>query len=100
MGRTKAPEEVLMWIMNDIRRSLREDTAKTDRKKLFNEDQREEEELFNYVLQAIAAAIPNRRPKPGEENKHQTERDAAIAWREAQTGNVPPRSDRNPREGR
>ena len=104
--RNKAPEEVLIWIMNDIRRLRRDDTAKTDRQRLFIEDDREEKELRNYVIQAITASIgstvSSQSRTPGEENKHQSERDATIAWREAQARNLPapPGPNRNPEDGR
>lgn len=91
--RNKAPEEVLMWIMNDIRKMRREDTAKKDRQRLFIEDEREEKELRGYVIQALAASIGNtlsgHSRAPGEEHKHQSEREATIAWRQAQVGNLP-----------
>ena len=91
--------------MNDIRRLRREDTSKKDRQRLFIEDEREEKELRGYVIQALAASIGNMLPgqarTSGEENKHQSERDATVAWRQGQIGNVPapPRPDRSPREG-
>ena len=103
--RNKAPEEVLLWIMNDIRRLRRDDTAKTDRKRLFIEDEREEKELRGYVIQALTASISNSlsnsgRPL-GEENKHQSERDAVTAWRQAHNGNIPaaPGADHSQQKG-
>ena len=56
-NRTRAPEEVLLWIMNDIKRQRRENLSKEERRRLIREDDREEKELRGYVCQALAAEV-------------------------------------------
>ena len=101
--RNRAPEEVLMWIINDIRRIRRENTPKEDRRRLFIEDDREEKELRGYVIQTLAASISNMLPgharASGHEQKHQSERNATAAWVQGQCTPVPRRPDGSPRDG-
>lgn len=103
--RNRAPEEVLMWIINDIRRIRRENMQKEDRRRLFYEDEREEKELRSYVIQSLAASIGNTLPSnaisSSHEQKHQSERNAAAAWMQAQIGGAPQPHGPNhsPREG-
>lgn len=96
--RNRAPEEVLMWIINDIRRMRRENTPKEDRRRIFIEDEREEKELRGYVIQTLAASISTMLPgstrASGHEQKHQSERNATAAWMQNQC-----RPDGSPRDG-
>lgn len=85
--RTKAPEEVLLYIIDDIRKRRRDEAGNKDDKILATEDEREEKELRGYVIQSLATSIGNM--LPSEENKHQSEREVTAAWRQA-----------HPREGR
>lgn len=62
LDRTKAPEEVLIWITNEIRRMRRESLSKEERRRLIKEDEREEKELRGYVAQAIAVEFANLLP--------------------------------------
>jgi len=112
--RNRCPEEVLMYIVNEIRRMRRETMLKDERKRLIIEDEREEKELRGYVVQALAASIGNMLPggatgslpgggtgSGGEEIKLPTRTTGVEAWRQARgesgtRGNPPPRS---PREG-
>ena len=110
--RNRCPEEVLMFITNEIKRMRRETMSKEERKKLIIQDEREERELRGYVVQALAASIgrmfpPNGNAGAGEEIKLPERRSGAQAWREARgatgggtreggNGNPP---DRPPREG-
>lgn len=103
--RNRAPEEVLMWIINDIRRIRRENMPKEERRRLFVEDEREEKELRNYVIQTLAASLSSMLPgstrASGHEQKHQSERNATAAWIQPQLGDAPAprRTDGSPREG-
>lgn len=62
LDRTKAPEEVLIWIIDEIRRMRRENLSKEERRRLVMEDVREEEELRGYVAEAIAAEVTSMLP--------------------------------------
>lgn len=59
MSRTRAPEEVLLWVIHEIRRMRRENLSKDERRRLMKEDEREERELRGYMAQAIATEINN-----------------------------------------
>ncbi|OAT11768.1 peptide-N4-(N-acetyl-beta-glucosaminyl)asparagine amidase [Blastomyces gilchristii SLH14081] len=59
MSRTRAPEEVLLWVILEIRRMRRENLSKEERRRLIKEDEREERELRGYMAQAIATEINN-----------------------------------------
>jgi peptide-N4-(N-acetyl-beta-glucosaminyl)asparagine amidase len=63
--RNRCPEEVLMFITNEIRRMRRENMSKEERKRLIIEDEREEKELRGYVIQALAASICKMLPHSG-----------------------------------
>lgn len=62
LDRTKAPEEVLIWITNEIQNMRRESLSKEERRRLIKEDQREEKELRGYVAQALAIEVANMLP--------------------------------------
>lgn len=62
LPRTRCPEEVALWAINEIRRLRRENMPKEDRRRLFREDEREERELRGYVAQAIAAEVTSMLP--------------------------------------
>ncbi|KAK2767686.1 peptide-N4-(N-acetyl-beta- glucosaminyl)asparagine amidase [Arachnomyces sp. PD_36] len=74
--RTRAPEEVLLWVIHEIRRMRRENLSKEERRRLMKEDEREERELRAYMAQAIATEINNLLPgttstsnQPSDEQK-------------------------------
>ena len=105
--RNKCPEEVLMFIINEIRRMRRETMLKEERKHLIIEDEREEKELRGYVVQALATSIGNMLPGGGasglngEEIKLPNRTSGTEAWRQERgengTNGHPP--DRSRREG-
>lgn len=111
--RNRAPEEVLMWIMNEIRRLRRENFSKEERRRLIAEDDREEKELRSYVVQALAAEIGLMLPSGagvvtsgsaalGDEQKIPAHRNGTAAWQQARTedGSTSDTRDRSPpREG-
>ena len=117
--RNKCPEEVLMFITNEIKKMRRATMSKEERKRLIIEDEREERELRGYVVQALAASIGRIFPNngqagatatTGEEIKLPARRSGTETWREARGeagegtpgarpgGNGSPQ-DRSPREG-
>lgn len=102
--RNRAPEEVMLWIMNDIRRTRRENISKEERKRLFIEDEREEKELRGYVIQALAASIGNSLPghinTVGQEPKHPNHQNGAAVWQaQVNDSTLLPRRDHPPRDG-
>lgn len=62
LDRTRAPEEVVLWITDEIRRMRRANLSKHERMRLIKEDEREEQELRGYVAQAIAAEVTSMLP--------------------------------------
>ena len=107
--RKRCPEEVLIWITDEIKKIRRENiTSKDERRRLIIEDQREEKELRGYVVQALASEISLMLPTgqqqaSGDEQKLPPARVSGTqAWREARGengGSEPPGNDRPPREG-
>lgn len=105
--RKKAPEEVLLWIINEIRRLRREPLSKEDRHRLIREDEREERELRSYVVSALATEI-ERMIQPASPSTASTagpklpaRQTGAAQWRQAigENGAGEPGSDQPPREG-
>lgn len=112
LDRNRCPEEVLVWITDEIKKLRRENASKEDRRRLIIEDHREEKELRGYVLGALAAEIGRinisgqpAAPPAGEEQKLPERVSGDRAWRAArgEAGNhpPPPRDDERPprREG-
>ncbi len=112
--RNKCPEEVLMYITQEIKQKRRENVLKDQRKTLLIEDDREERELRNYVIKSRAAEIGRMLPvgtdgsRPGgqggpgagdEEQKLPARRSGAQAWREARGEDGRAENERGPREG-
>jgi peptide-N4-(N-acetyl-beta-glucosaminyl)asparagine amidase len=62
LDRTRCPEEVLLWIMQEIRKMRRENMDKSDQSRLMKEDAREEKELRSYVAQALTAQMVSTMP--------------------------------------
>ena len=107
--RNKCPEDVLLYIINEIRQMRRLNIDKDDRKRLIIADEREEKELRGYVIQNLAAEIgrmiPISRNGPGdgkggaggagstgnEDDKLPSRRTGAQQWKEArgEAGNPP-----------
>ena len=102
--RNRAPEEVILWIVNEIRRTRRENLPKENRKQLFIEDDKEEKELRGYVVQALAASIGNLIPghvsAAGQEPKHPSHQTGTAMWQQAQANNpsFDPTRDHSPRD--
>ena len=103
--RHRAPEEVLMWITNEIRRMRRENLSKEEKRRIIADDAREEKELRGYVVQALAVEIgkllPSRPASGGEGQKIPSQREGATSWQQAtgEEGSTSGTPDRLPREG-
>ena len=81
--RTRAPEEVLLWVIDEIRRMRREKLPKVDQKRLKKEDEREERELRGYTVSALVAEmnklLPQRNSSGRPDVKTPTSRDEEAA---------------------
>lgn len=113
LDRNRAPEEVLLYIMNELKQMRRDGLSKEEKRRLIKEDEREEKELRGYVVQALAAQIEEMIPisptstlSPGSEQKLPVRQSGSPAWNAARgengtTGSGPgePGSDQPPREG-
>ncbi|MCJ1379866.1 peptide-N4-(N-acetyl-beta- glucosaminyl)asparagine amidase [Xylographa soralifera] len=119
LDRNRAPEEVLLYIMNEIKRMRRDGLSKEEKRRLIKEDQREDKELREYVVHALTAEIEKlviqssnstastRSSALGlSEQKLPSQHTGTAAWRTArgEGGTQAPRpgepgSDQPPREG-
>ena len=101
LDRKRAPEEVLLYIINEIRKMRRQELSKEERRRLWIEDEREDRELRSYVVQALAASIgvamPNLRlentvsstPGRSVQQKIPGRQSGNAEWREAREENGP-----------
>ncbi|RDW93945.1 peptide-N4-(N-acetyl-beta-glucosaminyl)asparagine amidase [Aspergillus mulundensis] len=60
--RSRVPEEVLAWVIQEIRKMRRENRPKEEQRRLFKEDEREERELRMYTACSLAAELNNLLP--------------------------------------
>lgn len=115
--RNKCPEEVLIFILNEIKQMRRSNMDKDDRKHLIIQDEREEKELRGYVIQNLAAEIgrmiplgnakggAHAPPVPENDKAPQARQTGTQAWIEArgEAGNrnrtMGPHDQHPPREG-
>ena len=88
LGRTRCPEEVLLYITHEIRKLRRENMDKEQRRRLMREDEREEKELRGYVAQSLTEDMMNSLPtsaNPQEtKTREQLEQEQAAAWQNQQ----------------
>lgn len=57
--RARVPEEVLVWVIQEIRKIRRENRPKEEQRRLHKEDDREERELRMYTACSLAAELNN-----------------------------------------
>ena len=62
LDRTRCPEEVLLFIIHEIRKMRRDNLDKEARRRLMREDEREESELRSYVAQTLTSQMVNSIP--------------------------------------
>lgn len=83
--RTRAPEEVVLWSIHEIRRKRRENMHKNDQRRLLKEDEREERELRGYTASALAAEMSKLLPRGmssrADAQKHaEARQEASTEW--------------------
>ncbi|KAG2419222.1 hypothetical protein HFD88_004017 [Aspergillus terreus] len=84
--RNRASEEVVHWVILEIRRKRRENLSKSDQKRLMKEDEREEKELRKYTASALAAELNNlfngtsSAGRPDEVKTPASREEAAAEW--------------------
>ena len=81
MSRSRCPEEVLLYIIHEIRKLRRENMEKETRRRLMKEDEREERELRSYVAHALTSEMIHALPGSvqSEEAKSAAERQREAA---------------------
>ncbi|PKY02544.1 putative peptidase [Aspergillus campestris IBT 28561] len=89
--RNRAPEEVLVWVIQEIRKKRRDNLGKTDLKRLTKEDDREERELRAYTTSALAAELNNILPRHSssrldEQKRQEAETEFLTTRRAGQSG--------------
>ena len=65
LPRVRCPEEVLLWILQEIRKARRENLSKQELTRLEKEDMDEEQELRAYQASAFAMEIGDIGPNTG-----------------------------------
>jgi peptide-N4-(N-acetyl-beta-glucosaminyl)asparagine amidase len=80
-ARNRAPEAVLLHIMDEIRAVRRKDMSKQDKFRLNGEDLRESKELRGYVISSIANDIIRLKPQDIINGMPPQESDKALEGR-------------------
>ena len=103
--RSRCPEEVLMYILNEIRQMRRDGLSKDEKRRLIREDQREERELRGYAIGSLTSELEKfviSGPPGGgssSEIKLPARTTGTEAWRRARGENGADGEERPPREG-
>jgi peptide-N4-(N-acetyl-beta-glucosaminyl)asparagine amidase len=89
--RNRAPEAVLLHIMDEIRATRRSNMSKQDKFRLQGEDLRETKELYGYVISSIAHDISKLKPEDivnGQAAPRRADPDAQKALEGRMSGNA------------
>jgi peptide-N4-(N-acetyl-beta-glucosaminyl)asparagine amidase len=84
--RNRAPEEVLLWLIYEIRKARREKMSPSEQRRLVKEDQREERELRAFTAAALATEINQLLPgtrrvgRPDEVKTPVSREEGAAEW--------------------
>ncbi len=110
--RNRCPEDVLLYVMNEIKKTRRENKPKEEHHRLIKEDQREQMELTNYIVRTLTAELergiarnsrPVARSRSGDsdDDKLPARRTGTEAWRVArgEDGRGTEGGGQGPREG-
>ena len=68
--RNRCPEEVLMYIANEIKQMRRDGLSKEEKRRLIREDQREDRELRDYVVYALTSELERQLCGSGSRHPH------------------------------
>jgi len=85
LPRARCSEEVLLWIMHEIRKIRRENMDKEVRRQLMREDDREERELRAYIAQSLTSEMINSLPHADQradevKNPADRQQENALQW--------------------
>lgn len=85
------PEEVLVYVIHEIRKKRRAELGKADERRLAKEDEREERELRAYMASSLAAEINSLLPQSTGRLDEQKVPEATADWLNArQSGHTGP----------
>lgn len=87
--RTRCPEEVLLWIMYEIRKLRRDGMNKPEQQKLRWDDEREEKELQSFVATSITQDMLNSIPGSQQPSGIPGEQKAFTQSQQAQYDSTP-----------
>lgn len=90
LDRNRCPEEVLMYIVNEIRHMRRSNMSKDEKRRLIREDQREENELRSFIVRSLTSQIEKLLPGSRSSTstvKHPARQTGTEQWRAARGEN-------------
>lgn len=106
LPRNRCPEEVLLWIVHEIRKIRRGNLSKEAQTRLRREDDREERELRRYVARALTSDLISQLPDTAEpycdedsKTAAETPRSLTSTSREAAARQTVPEHQQGPLDG-